>query len=380
MASGLEKNSLNLNLDVPPNRDDASAEESELPQSPEPTQKYKRGKGKATASKSTSSVTMQPEQSLDLNIILKFIKPFDGSRDKLNSFIINCNNAIELANNFQEPILFKYILSQLQGKAETACSIKEFANWEQLKDFLKNQFSERKHYSHLLMELQEAKQGPNENVSQFCLRVETCLSQLLTEISLSNKKVKELPGRTAAMEDLALHHFVMGLHPKISNIIRSTNPRSLNEAVNLAISEERIQLTLYKKSSSLPSEAPRRSYPNNIQPRPVTQRPSYGSNELLCRYCKSLGHTIESCKRREYNNARFNNSRPNFSSRPQFPNSSFPSRNQPSTSNPPGNQNRNFNNRVFTSTLDDSQAVDAETPYQSYEADNEPAIDSRLNE
>lgn len=55
---------------------------------------------------------------------------------------------------------------------------------------------------------------PQENVSQFALRVETCLSQLLTEVSLSNTKVKELPGRAVAMGDLALHHF-LGLHPRI---------------------------------------------------------------------------------------------------------------------------------------------------------------------
>lgn len=165
-----------------------------------------------------STVAAATMAELDLNTLFKFIKPYDGSRESVNSFIINSNNAYELASESQRPVLFKYILSQLHGKAEIACSIKEFTSWDQLKDFLKTQFCERKHYSHLLTDLQESKQSPQENVSQYSLRVETCLSQLLTEISLSNTKAKELPGRTAAMEDLALHHFLMGLRPRVSNI------------------------------------------------------------------------------------------------------------------------------------------------------------------
>lgn len=274
-----------------------------------PVEKQK-GKGKKVS-------TPQLTDILDLNIILKFIKPYDGSRETLNSFIINCNNAYELATNQQRPILFKYILCQLQGKAEVACSIKEFSNWEQLKEFLKTQFSERKHSSHLLMELQESKQLPTENVNQFALRIETLLSQLLTEISLSNSKAKELPGRCTAMEELALHHFLIGLHPRISNIIRCKTPKTLNEAISFSISEERIQKTLYKSNAPTDSKPfnrtqrvsnsaqvrnafsqPQRNYPNVQTP---TSRGFTNSN-LICRYCKFPGHSIEQCRKREYNN------------------------------------------------------------------------------
>lgn len=259
---------------------------------------------------------------MDLNTLFKFIKPFDGSRDTLNSFLVNCNNAYELASETQKPILFKYIISQLSGKAEVACSIKEFPNWDHLKDFLKNQFSNRKHYAHLLTELQESKQGTLDSVSQFALRVETLLSQLLVEVSTSTSKAKELPGRAAAMEDLALHHFLMGLYPRLSNIVRCRSPRNLNEAINLAISEERIQQTLYRRA---PNEPKPNNTNRNINNRPGPSRPitypSYNSNTnntrpfnsqgtQFCRYCKTPGHDISACKRREYNNNRFKSSQP----------------------------------------------------------------------
>lgn len=251
---------------------------------------------------------------LDLSTLFKFIKSYDGSRETVNSFIINCNNACDLASEAQRPILFKYILSQLRGKAELACSIKEFTSWEQLKEFLKTQFSERKHYAHLLTDLQESKQGPQDSVSQFALQVETYLSQLLTEVTLSNTKTKELTGRCAAMEDLALHHFTMGLHPRISNIVRCRSPKSLNEAINMAISEERIQQTLYRRPTETKQHIkPKASGPSrpNVQSGSAnTSQMRTGNDTLICRYCKGAGHDIKDCKKREFNNNRYP-SRPN---------------------------------------------------------------------
>lgn len=284
--------------------------------------------GPVTRSSKKKAPTIKIE--LDLSILLKFIKPYDGSRETLNSFLVNCSNAYELASDAQKDILFKYILCQLQGKAQNACSIKEFTNWIQLKEFLKTQFSERKHYAHLLTDLQECKQTYNEPVSQYALRIETCLSQLLTEISISHgHKSREMIGRTAAMEELALHHFQMGLVPRISNIVRCRSPKTLNEAINIAISEEKIQQSILKHS---PSNA-RPDKISNIQSKSFqirrNQNPNYSYNQnlpnnsnypnrhgsstnIFCRYCKTPGHTLEQCRKRQFNNNKykFNQSQP----------------------------------------------------------------------
>nr|XP_053616810.1 uncharacterized protein LOC128678924 [Plodia interpunctella] len=251
-----------------------------------------------------------PKSEIELSTLLKFIKPFDGCREKLNSFLVNCNNAYEIASDTQKDILFKYILCQLQGKAETACSIKEFTNWHQLKEFLKTQFSERKHYAHLLTELQECKQQVTETVSQYALRIETCLSHLLTEISISHgHKSREMIGRSAAMEELALHHFQMGLTPRISNFVRSKSVKTLNEAINIAISEERIQQSLSKHSAPSSNQQSRQfirrnQNPSSFKNNPITPRPNNNNSILVCRYCKNPGHTIEQCRKREFNNNR----------------------------------------------------------------------------
>lgn len=78
--------------------------------------------------KEEESVTMS---EIALNVLIKFIGTFDGSRDKLTSFLNNCRNAINLASASQAEVLLKYILS-LEGKAEKACAVKEFTKWSQL--------------------------------------------------------------------------------------------------------------------------------------------------------------------------------------------------------------------------------------------------------
>lgn len=278
---------------------------------------------------------------INLNVLIKFIKQFDGTREKLNPFLSNCKNAYSLATQSQKPVLFKYILSQLTDKAETACSIKEFDNWDQLSEFLKTQFGERKHYTHLLTDLQDCRQSINEPVNQFALRVETCLSKLLTEITLSNTKKSELAGRVAAMEDLALHTFTLGLSPKISSNVRCKEPTTLNKAINYAVSEEKIQTSISKRYSQISNPSKPQSYPprnysnynNSFKPRnvhniisrthpnPNNQPSQQNSNTPFCRYCKGQGHTIEGCRKREYNNKRFQVQQPQSSAQSSFNNS-----------------------------------------------------------
>lgn len=268
-----------------------------------------------TTSKDTS-------KEIEMNILCKFIGKFDGSRDKLNAYLNNCRNAINLASSSQQDILLKYTLSQLEGRAESACSIKEFETWQQLEEFLKSQFGDRKHYAALLLDLQNCRQSNIETVNQFALRVESCLSKLLAEINISipTRKKGELAGRVAAMQDLALHTFTSGLNARLSTVVRCRDPETLNEAINFAVSEEKILQTSsrqpsFNNANSFSRQSPQRPFQQNksfvqhgvnVSNRPNDQRPAAStSGPPVCRYCKAIGHTIDVCRKREYNNKRF---------------------------------------------------------------------------
>lgn len=264
---------------------------------------------------------------IDLNILTKFITKFDGNREKLNAFLNNCRNAIGLASVAQNNILLKYIISQLEGRAESACSIKEFENWAQLEQFLKSQFGDKRHYAALLSDLQECRQSNSETVNQFALRVESCLAKLLSEISISMplKKKTELVGRVAAMQDLALHTFITGLNPRLSTVVRCRDPESLNDAISFATSEEKILTASQRRPfsnnnhfSQTATRPPQRQLPAHISRNYNMQHGVRNSgptqpDPLICRYCKNPGHSIDMCRKREYNNNRFRTPQP-----PQF--------------------------------------------------------------
>lgn len=262
---------------------------------------------------------------IDFNMLTKFIKTYDGDRSRLAPFLTNCNNAMQLARPEQQDILFKFILSQLEGKAEAVCSLKYFKDWPELKSFLKSTFGEVEHRDHLLLDLQTCKMKGNEDVSQFSLRLESCLTRLQTDITHSTVKKSELEGRIASTEDLALHTFLLGLPTTLSTIVRCRNPQTLNEAIDLAIQEEKLQNYVRISRHSDPktiiscNKCGKTGHPTHkcfLNQRPIYniyRKPlppssnlvnSNNSNIIICNYCKNPGHDISNCRKRQYNNTK----------------------------------------------------------------------------
>lgn len=276
---------------------------------------------------STSSLQSIGMEELNFSILTKFIKSYDGDKTKLSPFLKNCDNALLLASTSQQNILFKYILSQLEGKAEAACSLKIFENWHELKQFLKSTFGETKHRDHLLLDLQNCRLKPGETVTQYSLRLETYLTRLQTDIVHSTQDPSEIKGRIASTEDLALHTFLLGLPSHISNILRCRNPTNLHEAINLACQEEKLQNYIqsfrhdakprcricgkvghsertcfqHRKQPIHVLNPPQ--FPSHIQHQPSYSSRTTSANPIVCRYCKNVGHNISQCKKRQYNNS-----------------------------------------------------------------------------
>ncbi|PZC83506.1 hypothetical protein B5X24_HaOG207489 [Helicoverpa armigera] len=282
-------------------------------------------------------------EAYPIQVLCNFITPYQGERETLSAFLTNCQNALDLASDSQKFLILKFIISKLQGKAQVACSNKIFDNFEDLRTFLRQNFGERKHYNHLLLELQSCKQLPNETVAQYALRVETCLTDLQSEIHNSNSLKKELAGRIAMTEDLALHTFCLGLHPNISNIVRCRDPRNLNAAISIATEEEKIYKYSVKSSCKVCNKMghsesecrfrikqskipyPTKQYynankfrnPHELPTRNPYEPSSSSSQPVICRYCKNIGHDISQCRKRQYNNSRFDRGNVRYTTREQ---------------------------------------------------------------
>ncbi|CAG9137713.1 unnamed protein product [Plutella xylostella] len=225
----------------------------------------------ANASSSTNSSTR-----LNIDTLLKFIDNYDGSRDALTAWLTNCDRAFSLAHTDQKPIIFAFIQNRLTDRAQSTCANTLFDKWDDLKEFLKSRFGNRKHQSHLLLDLQNCKQLSNENVAQYISRLENSLKSLLSCIKQGNTDSSLLPGEIHSTNKLALSTFMMGVNPSISQILRSREPETLNDAFNIALEEEKFHILQ-----------------NSLQP----------SNVKMCKYCKKPGHLIENCFKRQRNEA-----------------------------------------------------------------------------
>ncbi|KAL0869898.1 hypothetical protein ABMA27_006098 [Loxostege sticticalis] len=277
------------------------------------------------------SVKSEVSEKITLSVLTKFIKTYNGDRESLPAFLTNCDNAMSLATPDQQNVLCKFIISQLEGKAQVVCSLKTFSTWDEIKKFLKSTFGEKKHSTHLLVDLQNCKQSINEDVTNYSLRIEQILTRIQSDIHNSCKDSKELLGRIAAMEDLALNTFLLGLNSNISTIVRCRNPSTLNEAVQHALQEEKLfnltksstpkspkQCSVCNKFGHISSNCYFNKKPNrsnsqthnsfhlnsNSKPNPNNHN---NFNRISCNYCKNLGHTIDQCRKRQYNMARREN-------------------------------------------------------------------------
>lgn len=70
--------------------------------------------------------------------------------------------------------------------------------------------------------------------------MESCLTALQSEIYNSETLKKDLPGRIAITEELALYTFYLELYPRLGNAVRSRDPKTLNLAINIAL-EDKVQ-------------------------------------------------------------------------------------------------------------------------------------------
>lgn len=285
-----------------------------------------------------------------IDSLFKFIKPFDGDRERLTPYLNSVDSAFSLAKPNQHNILLAFAKTQLIGKAEAACSNHIFDSWDSLKDYLKNIYSDKKHHGHLLMELQNCKQGLNETISQYICRIETAVKRLLTSVQQNCSDSLELPGRLVSIEDLALHTFIINVKPQISQMLRARNIKTLNEAHNIALEEEKTQLLIHKQPISSnnskycsyckkvghttincfkkPSTSSNlNSYPNpnrKIYSASTSQNSSSRFNQnnsnsnyvqKQCAYCKRMGHLISECRKRQFNENQKNlNKNPSSSS------------------------------------------------------------------
>ena len=97
----------------------------------------------------------------DATDVLNLINSFDGQGDanSLQFFLKNCDSILKIVKVDQKELLVDLIFgTKLKGKAQEVTQYKQFQNWEELKDFLLEHFTDKTPPSHFLTQIMNIKQ------------------------------------------------------------------------------------------------------------------------------------------------------------------------------------------------------------------------------
>lgn len=258
--------------------------------------------------------TINHKNTISIESLFKFISVFDGNREDLSSFLSDCNRGFRIASPHQSEILLDYVHTRIKGKAKTAISNRIFDTWEDLKDFLKTMYQDKKHYAQILNELTSLQQLPREGIQQFSFRIESILKRSINAVQSNNGNPDDLSGQISMINQIALNRLVYYSIPEISNQLRGRELKNLNDAISVALNEERVQsmyqLNPYGKNSGIHPNRSNNFRNNNgaghfkkndfgkqnrESVNAVSSVTGNTINDRFCVYCKKKGHIVSQC-------------------------------------------------------------------------------------
>ncbi|XP_066144748.1 uncharacterized protein [Euwallacea fornicatus] len=195
-----------------------------------------------------SSSNSSNPQTISIEMAERMLTKFDGERNKLYEFADNCSLAMSLVKPDQKAILFTIIKSKLTGKARILIKNRIFENWSTLKQYLFDAYSDKRTQGQWQLELHSCNQNTNEDVISFANKVENCYIKLLGTLDETASEGHR-QGYTELLQKQALSVFLAGLNRDIALIVKAGNPTSLEDAIQLALNEEKEIKSLKEISS-----------------------------------------------------------------------------------------------------------------------------------
>lgn len=196
------------------------------------------------------------------NDILKLIPLFGGDNRQLNLFLRKCDYVIERYRGNEEQNLYVYhaVTSRLIDNAAALLSEREdIESWSELKALLEQHFGDPRSEECINIELESLKIKSNESYLEFCNRIQTVRSILISKVNaLSNAEIKI--AKIAIYNHTALNVFLYNLPENMVRIVRLKAPASLEAALSIVLEEVNFheQYTLRN-----------RMYGNSVTPKPT---------------------------------------------------------------------------------------------------------------
>jgi hypothetical protein len=169
---------------------------------------------------------------------LKLVSPFNGNKREVLTFVSNVDTAFSCVSPENRGRLYKFVLTKISDEHRTAISYRNLENWEELKEFLRNTYVEKRTLDFHANQLFKAKQNKSESVTEWIQKIQT-LGSKFRECALLNCNEEERTGILNLSVKLRNTCFIQGLYSdRIQTIIRSRNNEDFDKIAETALEEE----------------------------------------------------------------------------------------------------------------------------------------------
>lgn len=184
---------------------------------------------------------------------LKMIPEFNGEVPLLPDFISVAESLVTYfydntnPNNFQNYFLLNSLKNKIKGDAKLNLSSHTITKWADLKQALLNTYGDKRDCYTLTIELCNMRQQGNESAFAFHARIQSHIN-----LHASYVATHEISGSehvNTYIATLGLRTFLKGLKEPLGSLMRTKDPKSLNEALNVLTNDFQVDATSYQTFS-----------------------------------------------------------------------------------------------------------------------------------
>jgi len=195
-----------------------------------------------------SNTEVKPEVSIKLDEAIKLIPECTGEND-ICQFINACDLAIKTVEKDSAHILITYITTKLKGEAYEAIKYKDKSKWSLIKKYLEDAFGSQYSASSLQLQINSIKQNQGETVKSYTNRLQQLYYKLISIYTFNKPKVEcEIIEKQLKEQTLVL--YIKGFIKPIKAMLKARNPKTLEEAKNIAMGEE-LEFNSEKETNNL---------------------------------------------------------------------------------------------------------------------------------
>lgn len=175
------------------------------------------------------------------NEVIRIIPLFNGDKRHLNLYIKKCEYVIERfnsrGNEEQNLYVFHTITSRLTENAAALLSERDdIVNWSALKDLLQQHFGDPRSEACIGIELESMKIKSGESFLEFCNRIQSVRSVLISKVNLiTDAEMKR--AKITIYNNTALNVFLYNLPENMVRIVRLKSPSTLEVALSIVLEE-----------------------------------------------------------------------------------------------------------------------------------------------